>query len=120
MKAGMLGKNIPNLVVVLDSEKGYEFRVQLEVLIPGNRGRNLAQLIASGSSANVDVAKKIVFENVSKTATPGFRKILREAFAQNRKKLQQREKAASGAAKTAPKRAAKRAPKKAAKKKAGK
>lgn len=111
MKAGILGKNIPNLVVVLDSEKGYEFRVQLEVLIPGSKGRNLTQLIASSSSANVNVAKKIVLANVSKTATPGFKKILREAFAQNKQHRQLREKAATVAAKTAPKRAVKNAAK---------
>ena len=42
----MLGKRIPNLLVVLDSEKGAEFRVQLEVkvkdadLFPGLLGCN--------------------------------------------------------------------------------
>ena len=54
-----LGKRIPNLVVVVDSEQGAEFRVQCEVVISDvNDAALLSKQLRSKSKKQIGDAKK--------------------------------------------------------------
>ena len=56
-----LGRRIPNLLVVLDSEKGAEFRVQLEVEVKDvDKAAELAKLLGSKSKKQLQLAKNMI------------------------------------------------------------
>lgn len=82
--SGVLGTFIADLVLEFDNQKGYEFRVQCEVKIPNPAdATELGAHLAARDFARLGLAKEMVLQNVDKRATPGFRKLIADAFDDN-------------------------------------
>jgi len=88
----MLGKRIPNLLVVLDSEKGAEFRVQLEVKVKdADQAAELAKQLGSQSKKQLGLARNTIeglvggFQSVPPAIGPtlNFKRILQDSFDEN-------------------------------------
>jgi hypothetical protein len=79
-----MGKRLPNLVIVYDSEKGSEFRVQCEMTLPDEaEAARLKEDVLTGTPEALKRVKEHVMARIDPGATPAFRKIVSDAFDEN-------------------------------------
>jgi len=82
------GKRVPNLVMVIDNEKGSEFRVQCEVVFKDEAdAKRVNSEVAKGTPEGLKRAKKLIMANIDPGATQVFRNIIDQAFDDNIKQL---------------------------------
>jgi hypothetical protein len=79
---GFLGTRWPNLLVVADSGKGFEFRVQCEVEIKPELARELTTLIMDKARTKeaLQRAAELVASQLPKDARRTFKDIIRLGF----------------------------------------
>ena len=76
-----LGTRWPNLVLIHDNEKGYEFRVQLEVqLHDKDEGKEIADLLHDGAADSLSAAKELVMNLIDAGAREEFKQIVADSF----------------------------------------
>jgi hypothetical protein len=79
-----MGRKVPNLLIVYDSEKGSEFRVQCEMGLPDEaEAARLKEDVLKGTPEALERAKERVMARIDLEATPAFKKIVSEAFDEN-------------------------------------
>jgi uncharacterized protein (DUF4415 family) len=79
-----MGRKLPNLVIVYDSEKGSEFRVQCEMGLPDEaEAARLKEDMLTGTPAALKRVKEHVMARIDSDATDAFRQLVSEAFDEN-------------------------------------
>jgi len=79
-----MGRKVPNLLVVYDSEKGSEFRVQCEMELPDEaEADHLKQDVLTGTPETLKRVKERVMARIDPGATAAFKKIVSDAFDEN-------------------------------------
>jgi len=82
--ARSMGKKLPNLVIVYDSEKGSEFRVQCEMWLPDEaEATRLKQDLLTGTPEALKRVQEHVMARIDPGATAAFKQIVSEAFEEN-------------------------------------
>jgi hypothetical protein len=79
-----MGRKVPNLVYVYDSEKGSEFRVQLEMGLPDEaEATRVKSDVLAGTPAALKRAKTTVMGRIDPGASPSFIQMVSDAFDEN-------------------------------------
>lgn len=75
----------PNLVITHDNEKGWEFRVQCEVLFKKypKDARQVSDILTGRVKGDPGEAKRLVERNINDAATTVFREIVSKGFDAN-------------------------------------
>ena len=83
----ILGTILPNLVLVQDSGKPFEFRVQCEVTLDPADAMDVHTGLADKTVGSLRHVEDIVTKHIDPAATATFRKIVQLAFEDNYTKL---------------------------------
>ena len=83
----ILGTILPNLVLVQDSGKPFEFRVQCEVILDPADAMEVHTGLADKTVKSLQHVEDIVTKHMDPAATANFRKIVELAFADNYNEL---------------------------------
>ena len=79
-----MGRKVPNLLIVYDSEKGSEFRVQCEIELPDEaEAARLKQDVLTGTPEALKRVQERVIARIDPGATAAFKKIVSDAFDEN-------------------------------------
>ena len=82
--ARSMGRKVPNLLIVYDSETGSEFRVQCEMPLPDEaEAARLKQDLLTGTPEALKRVKERVAARIDPGATAAFKKIVSDAFDEN-------------------------------------
>ena len=79
----VLGGKVPNLVLVQDSGKPFEFRVQCEIPLDDGDAKDVSARLTEKTRESLNHVEEIVTKHIDPGATATFREIIKLAFKDN-------------------------------------